>query len=104
MRGRFINWGCVLPLLAYLAVAGMIVFGAIYLERHSTHAAPAPGTKVGTIPSKALIGELVRCQTLGRRAEDDDGCIAAWPENRRRFFGGNGETTSSIKSERMTHP
>lgn len=99
-----VNWGCVLPLLAYLAVAGGIVFGAITLERHRTHPAPAAGTKLGVIPSSDLHGELARCQTLGRRAEDDPGCIAAWSENRRRFFGGNREPTSSIKSERMTHP
>jgi conjugative transfer region protein TrbK len=104
MRGRFVNWGCVLPLLAYLAAAGMIFFGAIYLERHSTHPAPAAGTKFGVIPSNEIIGELARCQTLGRRAEDDVGCIAAWAENRRRFFGGNSEPVSTSQSERMAHP
>lgn len=109
MRGpnkktRVVNWGCVLPLLAYVAVAGIIVFGAIYLERHSTHPTPAPGTKLGIIPSNALSAELTRCQALGRRAEDDAGCIAAWTENRRRFFGGNPEPASSLKSERMIHP
>lgn len=104
MRGHFVNWGCVLPLLAYLAVAGGIVFGAIYLERHRTHPAPAAGTKLSVITSSDLIDELARCQTLGRRAENDSGCIAAWTENRRRFFGGNPEPTASIKSERKTHP
>lgn len=103
-KAGFVNWGCVLPLLAYLAVAGGIVFGAIYLERHSMHATPGAGTKLGVLPSNELVGELARCQTLGRRAEDDPGCIAAWAENRRRFIGGNAESTSSIKSERMTHP
>jgi conjugative transfer region protein TrbK len=101
---RAINWGCVLPLFAYVAVAGGIVIGAIYLERHSTHPAPAPGTRFGVIPSNELIGELARCQTRGRHAEDDAGCIAAWAENRRRFFGGNSEPVSTSKSERMAHP
>ena len=101
---RVVNWGCVLPLLAYLAVAGGIVFGAITLERHRTHTEPAADKKFGVTPSGDLLGELARCQTLGRRAEDDSGCITAWAENRRRFFGGNPEPTSPIKSERMTHP
>ena len=42
---------------------------------------PAPST-----PSDALARELARCQTIGMASEEDAACIAAWAENRRRFF------------------
>ncbi len=103
-NGRVINWGCVLPLLAYLAVAGGIVAGAIYLDRHSARLAPLVGTKLSVVPSNELLAELARCQALGNHARDDHACIEAWMENRRRFFGGNPEPVSSSKLERMSHP
>jgi conjugative transfer region protein TrbK len=103
-NGRVINWGCVLPLLAYLAVAGGTVAGAIYLDRHSVRLVPPAGTKLSVMPGNNLLAELARCQALGNHAKDDHTCLEAWMENRRRFFGGNPEPASSSKPERMSLP
>ncbi len=103
-RPRVVNWGCVLPLLAYLAVAGGIVAGAIYLDRHSTRPAPPPGTKLSAVSGNELLAELARCQGLGNHAQEDHACLEAWLENRRRFFGGNPEPVSSSTFERISHP
>jgi len=102
-KPRVINWGCAGPLLAYLAVAGGLVAGAIYFDRHSPRA-PMPGTKLGAVPSNTLIGELARCQALGPKAENDQGCIEAWAENRRRFLDGAAEPATSTTSQRMHQP
>lgn len=96
MGGRFINWGCVGPLLAYLAVAVGLVAAAIYLERHSTRPTPMPSPSM--VSGRELMRELARCDALGRRAEDDSDCLAAWRENRRRFFGGHSRNASIPES------
>jgi conjugative transfer region protein TrbK len=93
MRGPFknwrpINWGCAGPVLVTLAVAAGIGITAVSLERHAVHTRAAVQSKIGARPSDPLLRELARCQELGTRAEDDQACIAAWRENRRRFFGG----------------
>lgn len=103
-RPRVVNWGCVLPLLAYLAVAGGIVAAAIYLDRHSSHPAPPATTKLSAVPSNELLSELARCQALGSRAQDDGACLEAWMENRRRFFGGHPDPVSTSKPKRMSRP
>jgi conjugative transfer region protein TrbK len=94
MRGplnkpRAINWGCVLPALGYLAVAGGIVAGAIYLDRHSPRLPHAANLKLGVGLSDELARDLALCQALGSRAQDDVACTAAWRDNRSRFFGGH---------------
>jgi len=38
-KGRFINWGCVGPLLACLAIVAGLIAGAVWLGHHST---PSP--------------------------------------------------------------
>ena len=93
MRGPFrnwrpINWGCAGPVLITLAVAVGIGVGAVSLERHAVHNRLVVQSKIGAQSSDALRRELVCRQELGTRAEDDQACIAAWSENRRRFFGG----------------
>ncbi|MGA7675938.1 MAG: putative entry exclusion protein TrbK-alt [Rhizomicrobium sp.] len=92
MRARFINWRLVNwryvgPLLGELAVAAGVIMGAIYLERHNTKATPSSKTIERTQTGNELVRELAHCQNLGQRAEDDHDCLAAWSENRRRFFG-----------------
>jgi conjugative transfer region protein TrbK len=99
-----INWGCVLPVLGYLAVAGSIVAGAIYLDRHSTRPPQPANIKLGTESSDELSRDLARCQTMGSRAQDDQDCAMAWRENRRRFFAGDPKPVSSTNSERISHP
>jgi conjugative transfer region protein TrbK len=85
VKARTINWGCVGPLLAYVAVAGPLVGGAMYLGHHSYRTA-APATHVAARAQNELLRELVHCQTLGTKSADDMGCIEAWAQNRRRFF------------------
>jgi conjugative transfer region protein TrbK len=85
VKARTINWGCVGPLLAYAAVAGALVGGAMYLG-HLSHRTAAPATHVAVRPQDELLRELVHCQTLGTKSGDDMGCIEAWAQNRRRFF------------------
>jgi conjugative transfer region protein TrbK len=104
MRGRFtklraINWGCVLPVLGYLVVAGGIVAGAIYLDRHSTQRPPPANIKFGVGSSEELSRELARCQALGSRAQDNQSCTDAWALNRQRFFGDLNTPTP----ERISH-
>jgi conjugative transfer region protein TrbK len=105
MRRRFtqlraINWGCVLPVLVYLAVAGALVAGAIYLDRQSTRLPSPANIKLGVGLSDELSRELARCQALGSRAQDDQSCTDAWALNRQRFFG----DLNSSPSERTSHP
>jgi conjugative transfer region protein TrbK len=105
MRGRLINWACAGTLIAYLAIGVAIVASEIYLNRHSTHPAVVPSTKFNVVSgNKQLLRDLARCQALGGRAQDDQACIAAWIENRRRFFGGAPKAASSTQSARMSHP
>jgi conjugative transfer region protein TrbK len=85
MGRRFINWGCVGPALIYLAVAIGIAAGAITLLRREHHTAPV--LNVIPLQDDALTRQLALCQSLGRKAENDESCTAAWAENRRRFFG-----------------
>ncbi|MEJ1967034.1 MAG: putative entry exclusion protein TrbK-alt [Rhizomicrobium sp.] len=88
MRARFVNWGCVGPATIYLGVAIGLVAGAITLERRAHHTwAPPPENRLSAMPDDALTRDLIRCNSLGSKAENDQSCIAAWAENRRRFFG-----------------
>jgi conjugative transfer region protein TrbK len=87
---RFINWGCVGPLLASVAVVVGLIAGVIALARHDRHVSPVPVSQFHAQSDSALSRELVRCQNIGDVARSDRGCLAAWAENRRRFF----ETTS----------
>ena len=104
---RLVNWRYVGPLLGELAVAGGVVTGAIYLERHNTKATPSSKTIELTQTGNELARELAHCQSLGQRAEDNHDCLAVWSENRRRFFGGAGPNSSppSVpQSQSTSHP
>ena len=85
-RTRLINWGCVGPALVTLLAAIAIILGAITLLQRAHHAAP-PASTLQHTSDDTLARELARCQSLGRKTEDDSRCLAAWAENRRRFFG-----------------
>jgi len=86
MRGRIINWGCVGPLLGWLAVVALLIAGAIYLARHDRHIQPASPSPLHAQSETALSRELLHCQSIGDIARSDRDCLAAWAENRRRFF------------------
>jgi conjugative transfer region protein TrbK len=84
MRGRFFHWPAIGRALACLAVAGAI-FAAAWYAAHQPQAGQSPG-RAAAASSDALSAALARCQTLGESAENDPACLAAWAENRRRFF------------------
>ena len=86
-RTRLINWGCVGPALVTLLAAIAMIVGAIALLQRAHHAAPSPASTLQQTSDGTLMRELARCQALDRKAEDDSRCLAAWAENRRRFFG-----------------
>lgn len=87
MRGQFINWGCAGPALIYLGIAIGIIAGAITLERRTHHMRTVPAAKLSAMSGDTRARELARCQSLGRKAQNDQACIAAWAQNRKRFFG-----------------
>jgi conjugative transfer region protein TrbK len=99
VKARTINWGCVGPLLAYVAVAGALVGGAMHLGQRS-HRTAALATHVTVRHQDELLRELVHCQALGTKSADDMGCIEAWAQNRRRFF----EAGVRPSSQRPSHP
>ena len=85
MKARVINWGYLGPLLAHLALAGVLVGGAVYLAHHG-HRTAMPSPHIVARSQDELLRELAYCQTLGAKSANDMDCIAAWAENRRRFF------------------
>jgi conjugative transfer region protein TrbK len=96
-KWRFINWGCVGPALIYLGVAIGLVAGAITLEWRAHHTSPPAEKRLSAVPDDALTHNLVRCQSLGAKAENDQSCIAAWAENRKRFFGDHPEPDKAFR-------
>lgn len=84
MRGRLFNWAAIGRVLAYLAVAGAVAAAAWYAA-HQPRAAGA-AARASAVSGDVLSAALARCQTLGEAAGNDPACLAAWAENRRRFF------------------
>jgi conjugative transfer region protein TrbK len=84
MRGRLFNWPAIGRVLAYLAVACVIAAAAWYAA-HQPRAPGSPG-RAPAAASDTLSVALARCQALGEAAGNDPACLAAWAENRRRFF------------------
>ena len=76
---RLVNWRYVGPLLGELAVAAGVVVGAIYIERHGAYAALSGKTALHAQTGNELVRELAHCQSLGQRAENDQGCLAQSP-------------------------
>jgi conjugative transfer region protein TrbK len=72
------------------AIIALIVVVVVSLV--AIHQRPAPSVieTPSTNPSPAsddLSAELRRCGALGPQDAEDARCVAAWEENRRRFFG-----------------
>lgn len=84
MRGHFLNYPAVARLLLYIAAALTIGLTTVWLVKRHQHGT-APPVPVALAP-EALPGELAHCQSIGVAAQLDRACIAAWAENRRRFF------------------
>jgi conjugative transfer region protein TrbK len=84
MRDRFFHWPAIGRALACLAVAGAIAAAAWYAA-HQPHPARA-AARASAVSGDPLSAALARCQTLGEAAGNNPACLAAWAENRRRFF------------------
>jgi conjugative transfer region protein TrbK len=99
MRGRFFHWPAIGRALACLAVAGAIAAAAWYAA-HQPRAGHAPGRAPAAAASDALSVALGRCQAMGESAENDPACLAAWAENRRRFFTYRPTATAAVARDR----
>ena len=84
MRGRFFHWPAIGRALACLAVAGAILAAAWYAAHQPRVTGVA--ARASVVSGDVLSRALARCQTLGDAAGNDPACLAAWAENRRRFF------------------
>jgi len=70
--------------LAFAAVA--ITMTAIEM-RAGHQASPDPIAAAAPRPGNdPLLGEMLRCQSIGQAAASDQDCLRAWAENRRRFL------------------
>lgn len=87
-KRRVINWYFVGPVLGYVATAVVIVAAVVHFVHHSGRVTVSPANAVHLTSNDGLTRELAHCQAIGARAANDTACIAAWAENRRRFFGG----------------
>ncbi|MGH7022267.1 MAG: putative entry exclusion protein TrbK-alt [Caulobacteraceae bacterium] len=84
MRGRFFHWPAIGRAGAMVLAVLIVALAAVFVLRE---VAKAPVSRVEA-PATAdpLAPALARCQTLGTKAENDPACLAAWAQNRRRFF------------------
>ena len=84
MRGRFFHRPAIGRALACLAMAALIAAVACYAARQPSVAGPL--ARASAVSGDGLSAAMARCQTLGEAAGSDPACLAAWAENRRRFF------------------
>ena len=82
-----------------LARIGAIVFVAIAITMTAIEMSRAPDpmreepvAEAEPAAADPLLAELRRCQALGVAGAGDRACLAAWAENRRRFFDGPTQT------------
>jgi len=84
MRGRVFNRRALAGAGGLGLAAAAVVAAALYMADGGS---PRPATTARpALSADALAAELARCQTLGDAAGNDTRCLAAWAENRRRFF------------------
>ena len=84
MRARLLNMPAIGRAAGFAAVAAAIITTAVHI-RHQTKA-PAVAGGAAPVHGDPLTQALARCQVIGSAAQDDPACLAAWAENRRRFF------------------
>jgi len=73
---------------AIIFVAIAITMTAIEMSRAPEPAREEPVAEIEPAGTDPLLAELRRCQALGAAGAEDRACLAAWAENRRRFFDG----------------
>jgi conjugative transfer region protein TrbK len=88
MRGRVFNWPAIGRALVWLAAAGAVIAAVAFLAHRPVAAVRAGRAVLGACgPARpGLAVQLDRCVDLGAAAANDAACLAAWAENRRRFF------------------
>ena len=74
---------------AIVFVAIAITMTAIEMSRAPEPVREEPSLVVESAGTDPLLAELRRCQALGAAGAEDRACLAAWAENRRRFFDGS---------------
>ena len=71
--------------LAAIAVAVLAIAATVLHAGHSGRNSSAPSVSSGA-NDDPLQAELKRCQLLGEAGAQDDRCLRAWAETRRRFL------------------
>ncbi|WP_083942957.1 putative entry exclusion protein TrbK-alt [Sphingomonas soli] len=69
------------------ACLGVALAMGLLAFREEPKPASPPATLSTDLPTDPLQAKLRSCQLAGQAAGSDPGCLAAWAENRRRFFG-----------------
>ena len=83
---------------AIVFVAIAITMTAIEMSRAPEQPREEPVAEVELAATDPLLAELRRCQGLGATGAQDRDCLAAWAENRRRFFDGSARTIAPADS------
>lgn len=87
---------------ALAVIVAIVVFAALRASRHIM-----PLATDGTAHLQSadpLNAELIRCRSIGIAAQDDHACLAAWSENRQRFFGDALSSSSRTQSSVAVRP
>lgn len=110
-KPRVVNWYFVGPVIGTIVTAIAIVAVLVHFTHHSGRIASPPASAMQRTSSDGLARELAHCQAMGAEAANDTDCIAAWAENRRRFFSGDSTAThlaavpaTSAKSAKASQP
>jgi len=77
--------------LARIAAIALVAVAITLTVLELREAPTLPPEPVAYVPAEPdadpLRAELRRCQALGAAAAQDESCLKAWAENRRRFLG-----------------
>ena len=110
-KRRVINWYFLGPVIGYIVTAIALVAAVVHFAHHRGRLALPPASAMQRTPNDALAHEIAHCQAMGAEAANDTDCIAAWAENRRRFFSGDSTAahlaaapTAPAKSGKASQP
>ncbi|MBX7484043.1 putative entry exclusion protein TrbK-alt [Qipengyuania qiaonensis] len=78
--------------IGFVAIA--VTMTAIEMSRAPEPVREEPSFVIEPAGTDPLLAELRRCQALGAAGAEDRDCLAAWAENRRRFFDGRVRTVA----------
>jgi conjugative transfer region protein TrbK len=83
--------------LAFVMLA--IAATAVRIKHQDNEPAAATSLISAVGNADPIRAELSRCQLLGEAGAHDAGCLRAWAENRRRFFGLRAQSTEPSPAE-----